>query len=147
MVDRQPGSAKGHEGNSGEKVLRSLVGDREWFLESTGQTEFVCNVLLLLQTSVKLLPKSHWGLAEMLLTLQGLASDSGMKASRALAKKLLKAQRQACPVLSFLILVNDPVHSTFLSCSFSLSTSPSFSRALASVGCVFPSLPESDETL
>lgn len=91
MVD----SVKNRDVTSGEAVLRSLVGDSEWFLDSIMRARFVCSALLLLQTSsVKSLSKCHWAYTEVLLRIQGLTSESGLKESRALAKKLLKVHRQ-----------------------------------------------------
>jgi hypothetical protein len=79
----------------GETVLRSLVGDPEWFLHSFDRAQFLCNALLLLQSSsLSSLTRRHWDLTEMLLAVQCLASDNGVKASRNLAKKLLKTYRQ-----------------------------------------------------
>ncbi|KAG0609755.1 hypothetical protein M758_7G011500 [Ceratodon purpureus] len=79
----------------GETVLRSLVGDPEWFLHSLDRAQFVCNALLLLQSnSLSSLKRRYWDLTEMLMAVQCIASDNGVKASRSLAKKLLKTHRQ-----------------------------------------------------
>lgn len=89
------GNRGSEEVGPGETVLRSLVGDPEWFLDSVDRAQFVCNALLLLQTSsFNSLTRRHWDLTEMLLAVQCLALDNGVKASRNLAKKLLKTHRQ-----------------------------------------------------
>ena len=80
---------------TGETVLRSLVGDPEWFLHSLDRAQFVYNAVLQLQSSsFRSVKRRHWDLTEMLLAVHCLASDNGVKASRNLAKKLLKTHRQ-----------------------------------------------------
>jgi hypothetical protein len=89
------GNRGSQEVGPGETVLRSLVGDPEWFLHSFDRAQFLCNALLLLQSSsLSSLTRRHWDLTEMLLAVQCLASDNGVKASRNLAKKLLKTYSQ-----------------------------------------------------
>lgn len=79
----------------GETVLKNLVGDPEWFLNSLDRAQFACNTLLLLQSSSpNSLAGRHWDLTETLVVVQCLASDNGVKASRNLAKKLLKTHSQ-----------------------------------------------------
>lgn len=80
----------------GETALRELVGESEWFLDSLDRAQFACNALLLLQSTSSLnsLPGRHWDLTETLILVQSLASDTGVKASRNLAKKLLKTHSQ-----------------------------------------------------
>lgn len=79
----------------GESILRNLVGDPEWFLDSNDRAQFACNAVLLLQSSpLNSLGGRHWDLTETLVVVQCLASDNGVKASRTLAKKLLKTHSQ-----------------------------------------------------
>lgn len=97
MVDRSKKRDQGAHGESlsEESLLGSLVGDLEWFLESDGRAQFVCNALLLFETSpTRTISKIHWSLTERLLTVKGVAANNGAIASRALAKKLLKTHPQ-----------------------------------------------------
>lgn len=97
-ADRSKKREQGAHGESlsEESLLGSLVGDLEWFLESDGRAQFVCNALLLFETSpTRTISKIHWSLTERLLTVKGVAANNGAMASRALAKKLLKTHPQA----------------------------------------------------
>jgi hypothetical protein len=97
MVDQSKKRDQGAHGESlsEESLLGSLVGDLEWFLESDGRAQFVCNALLLFETSpTRTISKIHWSLTERLLTVKGVAANNGAIASRALAKKLLKTHPQ-----------------------------------------------------
>jgi hypothetical protein len=98
MADQSKKRDQGAHGESlsEESLLGSLVGDLEWFLESDGRAQFVCNALLLFETSpTRTISKIHWSLTERLLTVKGVAANNGAIASRALAKKLLKTHPQA----------------------------------------------------
>ncbi|XP_024385096.1 uncharacterized protein [Physcomitrium patens] len=89
------GNRESQEVRRGETILKTLVGEPEWFLESFDRTQFVCNALLLLQSSFSnSLERRHWDLTETLLVVQCLASDNGVKTSRNIAKRLLKIHRQ-----------------------------------------------------
>lgn len=89
------GNREIQEVGPGETVLKNLVGDSEWFLDSLDRSQFACNALLLLQSSsLNSLAGRHWDLTETLVVVQCLASDNGVKASRNLAKKLLKTHSQ-----------------------------------------------------